>query len=59
MDYKPTKPTFLIRIYFKISSVVSSKAKLLWPPYTSTQAINFLFFSFFFSFISVFLPYYI
>ena len=24
--------------------VVSSKAKLLWPPYTSTQAINFLFF---------------
>ena len=44
MDYKPTKPTFLIRIYFKISSVVSSKAKLLWPPYTSIQAINFLFF---------------
>ena len=40
-------------------AVVSSKAKLLWPLYTSTQAINFLFFSFFFYFISVLLPYYI
>ena len=39
-------------------ALVSSKAKLLCSPYTSIQAINFLF-SFFFSFISVFLPYYI
>ena len=39
-------------------AVVSSKSRLLSPPYTSIQAINFLF-SFFFSFISVFLPYYI
>ena len=38
--------------------MISSKAKLLWPPYTSIQAITFLF-SLFFFFISVFLPYYI
>ena len=25
-------------------AVVSSKAKLLWPPYTSTKAINFFLF---------------
>ena len=30
--------------YFACFAVVSSKAKLLWPPYTSTQVINFLFF---------------
>ena len=39
-------------------AVVSSKAKLLWPLYTSIQAINFLF-SFFFFYIGLFLPYYV
>ena len=38
----PDKLCISISIYSR--AVVSSKAKLLWPPYTSTKAINFFLF---------------
>lgn len=41
------------------SAVVSSKAKPLWPPYTSTKVINVLLLFLFFLFVILFLLYYI
>ena len=45
-------PSTHISISIYNIAVVSSKAKLLWPPYTSTKAINFFLFSFYLLFYS-------
>ena len=51
-----TQRTCVVLIY-SLTVVFSSEAQLLWPPYTSTKAINVFLFFFFLLFVTLFLRY--